>query len=387
MTLGRAERYLTRLRQGSIRNTGEQTGEEKVSTEINTDPYPNYDFGNQCPDDFHKNTLQSSSKKLISSPQNRSPSKLEAEENKNDGLGSVEPENNLENKNLLLQGQEASSMISYYTAIGNGFLEYLFKNDGNGQGMPKNSEYCLDFKNYLSVLTNDNFISRIEWISGSELVIIFRCLNVEVEKDQNEGQSQSLNLIFKIKNKEISKIFVCESQVSAVQQASDQELLIVGTVDGSLLAFNGQESDFQHKNSSFINEKKLNQLWSSNKMTSGLPSLRYCSYSTDFSFESHSSAVVSMISEGSQIFSLEEMGVLTAWTCTSLPLDVYISNSFTKLTKNFSLKIPGEDINLIERSFFSLAVKSPSDPKYNFKEKTQIIRASVFENSEQYFLR
>jgi hypothetical protein len=365
MGIGRAERYLTRLRLGAIRNTGEQSTEEKSSIEISTDPYPSFDFGNQCPDDFHKNTLKSQKKPkagpLLQPSPKRPGKRIEEEETeeKEVGLGTKDPEE--EGSNFLLRGQEASAMISYFTSIGNAFLEYLYKDNGGADaGSLKNIEYSLDFKEIISVLSKDSFVSKAHWVTNNEVLIDFRCIGVPM----GEVGNQSIDVILRVKNKEITKIYVCESQVSALEQAGDQgDVLVVGTVDGSLLLFNGSESEFQHRNSTNLVQKHLNSTWGSHKATADLPALRFSSYSSDFSFESHSSAVVAVISDGKQVFSLEEMGVLTAWTCTNLPLDVYISGSFVKLTKNYSLKVSsGDHIGSIERSFFSLAIKAASDP-------------------------
>lgn len=334
--------------------------------EVSTDPYPSFDFATQCPDDFHKNIMKGNANTSPTSSKKNSPSKRQkksgkrqpVEEEEDDGLKTKEEEE--QNDKMLLRGQEASAMISYFTTVGTALLEYLYRNDGEGAPV-KNIEYTLDFGKYLSVLSKDSFISKAYWSSAkNEVLLNFRCLNVPV----SESSSQSMNVILQVKNQEISRVFVSESQVSAVEQFGDQkEILVVGTTDGSLLLFNGSESDFQHKNSSNISEKHLNALWGSDKMTENLPAIRFCSYSSDFSFESHSSAVVSILADGNQIFSLEEMGVLTAWSCTTLPLDVLISGSFVKLTKSFSITVSGDShFGSIERSFFSLVTKSTPDP-------------------------
>ncbi|KAL4483309.1 hypothetical protein ABPG72_007951 [Tetrahymena utriculariae] len=358
------EIYINKIKAGTLKNSADQSDDNRVTQEIQTDLFQQNEFGNQFPEDQTRTFLKTNvavAQKVTESMQTQ-----------------TEPEIENVTKNL----DDATKLIEFMNNVYPVFEEILNSEKTNNQNNNENflsedirrypiPKFILDRFKILGVRTTLNDVKDV-----------YICYDIS----QEGNEWFRLSLIIKYTNFRVVKYCITQSQVSSL--AHSNNILIAGTKEGSLNLWDLRETEFSHlkvsnkyidaikegleKNESIINSAPTSSKSLANDEDTFEASVafRFPSFTTDYLVQNanlllnetesvqHSSSVVKVLintrnSQSLEFFSLEEFGKVIAWNLLELQQQEAERNyiEFGKYTK---IKVISQGfINLSQQIFMN----------------------------------
>ncbi|EAS07104.4 hypothetical protein TTHERM_00683100 (macronuclear) [Tetrahymena thermophila SB210] len=358
------EIYINKIKAGTLKNSADQSDDNRVTQEIQADLFQQNEFGNQFPEDQTRTFLKTNvgvAQQVTESIQTQ-----------------TEPQIENVTKNL----DDATKLIEFMNNVYPVFEEILNSEKSNNQG------------------NNDNFLSEDvrrypipKFISDKFKILGVRTTLNDVKDSyicydisQEGNEWFRLSLIIKYTNFRVVKYCITQSQVSSL--AHSNNILIAGTKEGSLNLWDLRETEFSHQKVSnkYIdaikeglekNESVINSAPTSSKSLAidedtfeASLAFRFPSFTTEYLVQNanlllnetesvqHSSSVVKILintrnNQSLEFFSLEEFGKVIVWNLLELQQQEAERNyiEFGKYTK---IKVMSQGfINLSQQIFMN----------------------------------
>ncbi|KAL4434881.1 hypothetical protein ABPG74_021220 [Tetrahymena malaccensis] len=358
------EIYINKIKAGTLKNSADQSDDNRVTQEIQADLFQQNEFGNQFPEDQTRTFLKTNvavAQQVTEAIQTQ-----------------TEPQIENVTKNL----DDATKLIEFMNNVYPVFEEILNTEKSNNQN------------------NNDNFLSEDvrrypipKFISEKFKILGVRTTLNDVKDayicydiSQEGNEWFRLSLIIKYTNFRVVKYCITQSQVSCL--AHSNNILIAGTKEGSLNLWDLRETEFSHqkvsnkyidaikegmeKNENIINSAPTSSKSLSNDEDTFEASLafRFPSFTTEYLVQNanillnetesvqHSSSVVKVLintrnNQSLEFFSLEEFGKVIVWNLLELQQQEAERNyiEFGKYTK---IKVMSQGfINLSQQIFMN----------------------------------